>query len=265
MTRSSVPMTAQLGIVLHAAVSVGAMFAPRAIGRWLATMSHRSASGRSWAKESCTVAALRTASASPSASTFRGAGVAGDVEHGGRVGHVERRARAAEDDDATVGVPDEHDGPGRALGEERRHMGGVSCHAVQQVGRGQHGVALGLQRGGHGVPARSVGPGSVNEDDRRHRQVREHPTPRAALLGRHGRSPGGCGGRRRSRTAVEATPWSIDMRGMGPAGRTGPVLGHCTETHTNENRPPASKDGRASTLRSPPPRSTVTVCSGAPA
>src|ERR1700677_4944254 len=51
MTRSSVPMTAQLGMVFQAAVSVGAVFAPRVIGRWLAAMSQRSASGRSCAKE----------------------------------------------------------------------------------------------------------------------------------------------------------------------------------------------------------------------
>ena len=66
MTRSSVPMTAQLGIVFHAAVSVGAMFAPSAIGRWLATISQRSASARSCANASCTVDGLRNASASPS-------------------------------------------------------------------------------------------------------------------------------------------------------------------------------------------------------
>src|ERR1700722_20440926 len=67
MTRSSVPITAQLGIVFQAVVSVGAVFAPRVIGRWLATISQRSASGRSCAKELWTVDGLRNASASPSA------------------------------------------------------------------------------------------------------------------------------------------------------------------------------------------------------
>ena len=66
MTRSSVPITAQLGIDVHAAASVGAMFAPSAMGRWLAAISQRSASGRSWAKDSCTADGLRNASTSPS-------------------------------------------------------------------------------------------------------------------------------------------------------------------------------------------------------
>ncbi len=66
MTLSSVPTTAQLGIVFHAVACVPVVFAPRVIGRWLATISHRSASGRSCAKSSCTVAGLRNASASPS-------------------------------------------------------------------------------------------------------------------------------------------------------------------------------------------------------
>ena len=56
MTRSSVPITAQLGIVFQAVAVVGAVFAPRVIGRWLATISQRSASGRSCAKESWTIA-----------------------------------------------------------------------------------------------------------------------------------------------------------------------------------------------------------------
>jgi hypothetical protein len=66
MTRSSVPITVQLGIVFQAVVWVGAVFAPSVIGRWLATISHRSASGRSCAKASWTVDGLRNASASPS-------------------------------------------------------------------------------------------------------------------------------------------------------------------------------------------------------
>ena len=204
-------MTAQLGIDVQAAVSVGAMFAPSAIGRWLATISHRSASGRSWAKESCTVDGLRNASASPSGAP----GVAGDVEHGRRVGHVERRARSAEDledgladvgdervdvderldvaaagagvrdHDAAVRVADEDDGAGGALGEERRDVRGVAGHAVQQVRRGQHGEALGLQLGGHGVPARAVGPGSVDEDDRRLRHGQQHRASADGLLDAH--------------------------------------------------------------------------------
>jgi len=66
MTRSSVPTTAQLGMLFQAAVSVPAVFAPSVIGRWLATISHRSASGRSCAKASWIVDGLRNASASPS-------------------------------------------------------------------------------------------------------------------------------------------------------------------------------------------------------
>jgi AcrR family transcriptional regulator len=66
MTRSSVPITAQLGMVFQAVASVPAVFAPRVTGRWLAAISRRSASGRSCANDSCTVAGLRNASASPS-------------------------------------------------------------------------------------------------------------------------------------------------------------------------------------------------------
>jgi hypothetical protein len=65
-TRSSVPTTAQLGSVFHAAAPDGVVFALSVIGRWLATINQRSASDRSWAKESCTVSALKNASASPS-------------------------------------------------------------------------------------------------------------------------------------------------------------------------------------------------------
>jgi hypothetical protein len=42
------------------------VFALSVIGRWLATLNQRSASGRSWAKESWTVSGFRNASASPS-------------------------------------------------------------------------------------------------------------------------------------------------------------------------------------------------------
>src|ERR1700743_3013470 len=46
MTLSSVPMTAQLGMVFQAVASVPAVFALRVIGRWLAAISHPAASGR---------------------------------------------------------------------------------------------------------------------------------------------------------------------------------------------------------------------------
>jgi hypothetical protein len=66
MTRSSVPITAQLGMVFQAADCVGALLAPSVTGRWLAAISQRSASGRSCAKDSWTVAGFRNALASPS-------------------------------------------------------------------------------------------------------------------------------------------------------------------------------------------------------
>ena len=186
------PITAQLGIVFHAAVSVG-----RDVGaerdRALAgddqppvglgeVLGEGLVHGRRL-EERLDVALGR-------------AGVAGEVEHGGRVGDVERGARPAEDLEdaladlgdervdvderldvaatgagvgdhhAAVGVADEHDRPGRALREERRDVGGVAGHPVQQVGRGQDGEALALELGRDGVPARAVGPGSVDEDDR---------------------------------------------------------------------------------------------------
>ena len=66
MTRSSVPTTAQLGSVLHAAAADGVVLALSVIGRCSATINQRSASDRSWANELCTVSAFRNASASPS-------------------------------------------------------------------------------------------------------------------------------------------------------------------------------------------------------
>ena len=66
ITRSSVPITAQLGSDFQAAGPDGVVLALRVIGRWPATISQRSASGRSWANELCTVSGLRNASASPS-------------------------------------------------------------------------------------------------------------------------------------------------------------------------------------------------------
>ena len=66
MTLSSVPTTAQLGSDFQPGSPDGVVFALRVIGRWLSTISQRSASGRSWAKESCTVAGFRNASTSPS-------------------------------------------------------------------------------------------------------------------------------------------------------------------------------------------------------
>src|ERR1700743_352191 len=56
-------MTAELGMVFQAVASVPAVFALRVIGRWLAAMSQRSASGRSWANAPCPVAGVRHASA----------------------------------------------------------------------------------------------------------------------------------------------------------------------------------------------------------
>jgi hypothetical protein len=110
---------------------------------------------------------------------FRGSGVADDVENGGRVGNVERGARAAEDLEgglahfgdervdvderldiaarragvrdhhAPVGVAHQDDGTGRALGEERCDVGGVSRHPAQEVGRGEDGETLALEFGRH--------------------------------------------------------------------------------------------------------------------
>src|SRR5512132_95959 len=55
ITRSSVPITAQLGRSFHAPGPEGVVLALRVIGRWPAAISQRSASGRSWAKALCTV------------------------------------------------------------------------------------------------------------------------------------------------------------------------------------------------------------------
>ena len=66
MTRSSVPKTAQLGIDFHAGAADGVTFATNEAGLCVATIVHRSASGRSWAKAVCTVSGLRNASAAPS-------------------------------------------------------------------------------------------------------------------------------------------------------------------------------------------------------
>ena len=66
ITRSSVPTTVQLGSDVHAACPDEVVLALRVISRWLATINQRSASGRSWANELCTVSGIRTASASAS-------------------------------------------------------------------------------------------------------------------------------------------------------------------------------------------------------
>ena len=60
MTRSSVPTTTQLGRVFQAAVIDGVGLALSVIGRWLSAISHRSASGRSWAKASPVAAFVMT-------------------------------------------------------------------------------------------------------------------------------------------------------------------------------------------------------------
>ena len=160
ITRSSVPMTAQLGMVFQAGGpgrrGVGAERdrplargdePPVGLGQVLGErLVHR---GR--LEERLDVA-------------LRRAGVADDVEHGRRVGHVERRARAAEhledvlalvgdervdvderptspppvagvgDHEPAVGVTDQHDGAGGALGEERRDVGGIDATPRSRFG-----------------------------------------------------------------------------------------------------------------------------------
>ena len=56
---SSVPITAQLGSVFQAGAPDGVVLAARVSGRWLAAISHRSASGRSGAKAVWTTSGLR--------------------------------------------------------------------------------------------------------------------------------------------------------------------------------------------------------------
>ena len=144
---------------------------------------------------------------------FGSAGIADDVEHRRRVGDVECGARSAEDLEdvlahlgdegidvderlhvatagsgvrdhhAAVGVTDQDDGTGRALSEERGDVRGVARHAAEEVGWREDGEALSLELGRHRVPAPTVRPCSVNEDDRR----LGHDAPVSA--GRHRRVP----------------------------------------------------------------------------
>ena len=104
MTRSSVPITAQLGIDFHAAASVGADVRPERDGplargdqpavRLGEVLGEGLVHGRRL-EERLDVALGR-------------AGVAGEVEHGGGVGDVERGARTAEDvEDALADLGDE--------------------------------------------------------------------------------------------------------------------------------------------------------------
>ena len=58
------------------------MLAPSVIGRWPAAISQRSASGRSWAKDSCTVVGLEERLGV----ALGRARIADEVEHRGRVG-----------------------------------------------------------------------------------------------------------------------------------------------------------------------------------
>jgi hypothetical protein len=127
--------------------------------------------------------------------TFGRAGVPREVQHGGRIGNRERGARVAEDvehaladvgdervdvderlhlatacarvgdHDTAVGVTDEHDRTRGALREERRDVRAVGRNAAEQVRRGQNREPLTLERDGHCVPARSVCPGTVDEND----------------------------------------------------------------------------------------------------
>ena len=127
--------------------------------------------------------------------TFGCAGVAGKVEDSGGVGDGERGTRIAEngedaladvgdegvdvderldiaaactgvgDHDATIGVADEHDRSRCALREERCEICAVRGNPTQQVGRGQDGEALTLELDGDRVPARTVRPGTVDEYD----------------------------------------------------------------------------------------------------
>ncbi len=79
------PTTTQLGSVFQAAVRDGVVLALSVIGRWLATINHRSSSDKSWAKELCTVSGFQERLGV----ALWSARVTGNVQDAGWVGDVE--------------------------------------------------------------------------------------------------------------------------------------------------------------------------------
>ena len=197
MTRSSVPITAQLGMVFQAVFSVAAVFAPRVIGALTCDNQPAVCLGKVLREGVVDGRRLEERLGIP----FRGTGVADDVQNGSRVGNVERGTRPAKDledglahlgdervnvherlDVATgcsgvrdhhapVGMADQDDRTCRALREKRPDVCGIARHAVEEVGRSEDGEALTLELGRYGVPARSICPCTVNKNDRWLRHV----------------------------------------------------------------------------------------------
>src|SRR5450631_1375978 len=68
-------------------------------------------------------------------------------------------------------MTDQDDRTGRPLLEERRDVLGISRHSVEEIRRRKDSEALALELGRNGVPARSICPCSVDQDDGRLRHI----------------------------------------------------------------------------------------------
>src|SRR4029450_4076359 len=70
------------------------------------------------------------------------------------------------DDIAAVGVADEHDRTAQSA-QELGEIGGVASEIAKRGGQPHDGVPAATQGADLGIEARRVGPGTVNQDDRR--------------------------------------------------------------------------------------------------
>jgi hypothetical protein len=120
-------------MVFHAAASVGAVFAPSVIGRWLANVERRARAAQDLEDILTHVGDERV-----------------DVHE--RL-DVATCGTGVRDHHAPVGMADQDDGTGRALREKRRDVRGVSRHPVQEVRRSEDGEAPALEPGRYRVPA----------------------------------------------------------------------------------------------------------------
>src|SRR5450631_2168272 len=68
-------------------------------------------------------------------------------------------------------MTDQDDRTGRPLLEERRDVLGISRHSVEEIRRREDSEALAMELSRNGVPARSICPCSVDQDDSRLRHI----------------------------------------------------------------------------------------------
>ena len=188
MAWSAVPITAHDGIVFQAGTPDFWVSAMELSGRWVAASILASLAGRPLAMQDGNTVLLDVDvdGARECARVRLGGhvrrrqdartGVGGDeladgLALRGREGiHVDQRldllvaGGGVGDDGATVGVPDQDDGAGDGV-QEVADVGGVIPDAEQRVRRHVDRVPVILEVADDGVPAGTVGPGPVDQDD----------------------------------------------------------------------------------------------------